>query len=140
VKLVIGADHRGYEHKEYIKSQLPEYEWIDVGATDSQPSDYPVFAHLAGKMIMEQAVDGGVLLCATGIGMSIVANRHKGVYAALVWNTEVAKLSKEHDNANMLVLPSDYVSFDDSLVCIRAWASATFFQGKYAHRLALIDD
>ena len=137
--LAIGADHRGFTYKTIIKERLDMFEWIDVGAYDAAPSDYPLFGHAVAQMVASGKVDGGILLCASGIGMSVVANRYPHVYAALVWSVEVARQSKEHDNANIVVLPSAYISVEDACLFIKHWQEASFLQGKYQRRIALID-
>jgi ribose 5-phosphate isomerase B len=140
VKFVIGADHRGYLYKEYIKKSIQKVEWIDVGAFDAARSDYPIFAHEAAQILQKGMVDGGILLCGSGIGMAIVANRYKGIRAALVWNVTVAQQSKEHDNANMLVLPSNYISEQEAVACITKWYKAQFLGGRYQERCDMIDN
>ena len=113
--------------------------WIDVGAFNEERSDYPLFAQLVCKEIVQGNAKFGVLVCGTGVGMAIAANRFRGIYAALAWNEHVARLSKEDDNANVLVLPSDFVSPEESIAMIRAWLSAKFQAGRYQQRLAMID-
>ncbi len=139
MKLAIGADHRGYEHKECIKKELSAITWSDVGAYDDQRSDYPVFAQRACLSLLRGDVDYAVLICGTGVGMSIVANRYKKVYAALVWSDEIAKQSKAHDAANVLVIPSDYVTCEQAVSMVRVWAKTEFEAGRYLERRAMID-
>ena len=95
MKIVIGSDHRGFRHKDFIKKNvsLPgrQLSWIDVGCSSEDSCDYPIFAHLVVKALQEKEADLGVLLCGTGVGMSIAANRFHGIYAGLAWNEEVAK-------------------------------------------------
>ena len=80
------------------------------------------------------------MLCATGVGMAIAANRFPNIYAGLAWNEEIARLSKEDDNVNVLVLPSDFVSNEQMIAMTRAWLSAQFNEGRYAKRIAMIDE
>ena len=119
MNIVIGADHRGYEHKEYIKKQLSNekkaIEWLDVGAFDMERSDYPVFAKAVAKAMLDGKAQLGILICGSGVGMAVVANRYPKIYAALVWNEAVARVSREHDNINVLVVPSDFVSAEQSI-------------------------
>ncbi len=130
IRVVIGADHKGYQLKESLK-QLTQIcgitiEWIDVGATSDDRSDYPVFAIKAIEVMKAGKADYAVLMCGTGVGMAVVANRYPGIYAALAWNEEIARLSKEDDSANVLVLPSDYVSESSARTMVCAWLSASF--------------
>jgi ribose 5-phosphate isomerase B len=139
MKIAIGADHRGFKHKEYIRSVMQDYEWLDVGAYDEQRSDYPVFAQCVCEAMRSRDVDFGVLICATGVGMAVAANRYAKIYAALAWNVEVAVLSKQHDASNILVLPSDYVSEQEAVVMIQAWLATAVSGERYHERIAMID-
>lgn len=143
MKIAIGADHRGFHHKEIIKQQLQipgkKIEWIDVGAHDDNRSDYPVFVKSVCFSMLDGVADAGILLCGSGVGMSIAANRFEKIYAALVWNEEVARTCKEDDNANVLVIPADFVTAAQSIVFIKAWLRSEFKNGRYHDRLAMID-
>jgi ribose 5-phosphate isomerase B len=143
MKIAIGADHRGYAYKEFIKKNLSintyNIELIDVGAYSDERSDYPIFAQAVARNIQEYVADQGILICGTGIGMVIAANRLRGVYAGIAWNKEVAAIIKEHDNVNILVLPSDFVKLEDSMEIVHAWQQAQFKGGRYQHRIDLID-
>ena len=135
----IGADHRGFAHKEAIKKFFADITWHDAGAYDTNRSDYPVFAHGVCHEILSGRAHGGILICGTGVGMAITANRYPGIYAGLVWNEDVARLAREHDNANILVIPSDFVSIDLAITLVRIWSQAQFLEGQYRQRLELID-
>lgn len=139
MKIIIGTDHRGYIHKENIKKKLPSIEWIDIGCFSEEPVDYPTIAHKAIELINQAEVHKAILLCGSGIGMSIATNRHKGIFAALVWNPLVAKQAKEQENANILVLPASYINIEQSIESITAWLDAQFLKGHYAIRCAIID-
>jgi ribose 5-phosphate isomerase B len=143
MNIAIGADHRGYHCKEYIKEKISsghdQITWLDVGAASTERSDYPIFAQLACKKMLEGQAEYAVLICGSGVGMAIVANRFARIYAAVAWNEKVARLSKEHDNANVLVLPSDFISKDQAVRMVRAWSRAYFLEGRYRERLNLID-
>src|SRR5579872_4127886 len=109
MNIVIGADHRGFQLKAYIKQYVVGADdpiaWIDVGTNNEERTDFPLFTQNACAMIQGNEAEKGILICGSGIGMSIAANRYGGIYAALVWNEEIATLAKEHNNANVLVLP-----------------------------------
>lgn len=143
MKLVIGADHRGFAIKEYIKEHMTEKTddiiWLDVGAFDSERSDYPVFAKEAAQAILDGQAEVGVLLCGTGAGMSMGANRFKGIYAALVWTDELAREAKEHDHANVLALPADYISGEQAVSMIRIWLQAKKLDDRYQERVEMLD-
>ena len=140
MKITIGADHRGFEHKDYIKKELHEYEWADVGAFNDERSDYPEFAQLVAPLVANGQADFGVLICGSGVGMAIAANRFAKVYAALAWDVPSACLSREHDKSNVLVIPSDFVTKEQSVHMIKAWLQAEFRGGRYQKRIDMIDE
>lgn len=139
MKIIIGTDHRGYHHKEYIKKTLHSVMWLDIGCFSTQSVDYPTIANQAIELLYKKEALKAILLCGSGIGMSIATNRHKGIFAALVWNSLVATQAKEHENANILILPASYISMEKSVACITAWLEAQFLNGHYALRCNMID-
>ncbi len=144
MKIAIGADHRGYDIKELIKEivtdiDLITIEWIDVGAFNKERSDYPTFAQLAAHELLEKKADLGVLICGSGLGMAIAANRFRGIYAAVAWNEESARVGREDDNTNLLVLPSDFLDGEQVIAILRAWLRAEFKGGRHQDRLRMID-
>jgi len=143
MKIAIGTDHRGVAHKEFIKKNLTvsglDIIWIDVGCDTTESCHYPEFAQFVAQKIQNKEVDVGILLCGTGVGMSIAANRFGGVYAGLAWNEAVAKLNKEHDHVNVLVLPADFISHEQSVAMIAAWLQTEKLDGKYKKRIEMID-
>ncbi len=140
--IAIGCDHRGFDHKQ----QLLEYfsanniEYIDVGAFDIQRSDYPEFAIKVAQAIQQKKADAGILICGSGVGMAITANRFEGIYAGVVWNSEVARVAREHDNVNVLVLPSDYISIEVAQACVMHWMQAHFLGDRYQQRITMINE
>lgn len=143
VRLSIGCDHRGFELKQCLLKETRfgnvDVTWHDVGAYSSERTDYPLYTFPVVKEILNGTADAGILLCGSGIGVSIAANRFKGIYAGIVWNVEVARLAKEHDNVNLLILPADYIEYDLSKACITAWLQASFLQERYQKRLEMIE-
>lgn len=138
----IGADHRGFALKEFLKQQTFgsfNVSWHDVGAFSPERSDYPCFAIAISEHIRSGKTNFGVLLCGNGIGVSIVANRYKNIYCGLVWNPAVARSAREDDNINVLALPADYLSPDDTRAIIFAWLDARFKGGRYQERIDMID-
>jgi len=145
MKIAIGTDHRGFSYKEFIKKNLKKInnqiiEWSDVGCYSSDTCDYPIFAKLVAQAVQSGEADLGILLCGSGVGVSIAANRFKGIYAGLAWNEETARLGKEHDNVNVLVFPADVVSEEMLIPMITAWLQASFLGGRYQKRLEMIDE
>ncbi len=143
MKLVIGSDHRGFHMKLLLQEQIRKHEgvaieWLDAGCFSAERCDYPIFAEKVVKTILAKDADAGILLCGSGVGMSIAANRFPGIYAALVWNETGAHLSKEHDNANVLVLPANFIAAHDAVQMVNAWLNAKFLGGRYQQRLEMI--
>lgn len=143
MQIAIGADHRGYDQKEEIKREIgklhPSVKWIDVGTYNKERTDYPIYVTKVCDELLSGATKLGILLCGSGVGMSIAANRHPKIYAALVWNEEVARMSKSDDNANVLVLPADFISKECAVAIVNAWLTTQFKGGRYQERLQMID-
>lgn len=143
VRIAIGADHRGYELKQRLQRDCSvegmTIDWHDVGAYDTQRSDYPEFGIKVARLVQNGEVNFGILLCGTGVGMAIAANRFERIYAALAWNEDIARESREDDYANVLVLPADHISYDEACKSINAWLKATPQPGRYQNRIAMID-
>jgi ribose 5-phosphate isomerase B len=139
IKIAIGADHRGFELKSAIQKELTNITWHDCGTHSIERTDYPIFAHAVVKELLNKNVEAGVLLCGTGIGMAIAANRHVGVRAALAWSNAIAIRAKEEDYANILVLPADYVTVEQAVTMIKSWLSARHKEGRYKERIIMLD-
>lgn len=141
--IAIGNDHHGFVQKQIIKEQLTienqPIEWLDVGSYGPERVNYPPYGIAVAHSLREGEAQYGILLCGTGVGMAIVANRFKGIYAAVAWNEELARKSKEDDKANILVIPSDYVRNEDVIKMIKAWILASFKGGRYQERIEMID-
>ena len=140
MKIIIGSDHRGYDLKEKIKDNFKNIEWIDVGTDSKVRTDYPIYAQLACKKIVEGIADKAVLICGSGVGIAIAANRFRKIYAALCWNEMVARMAKEDDSCNVLVLPADFVTDQKAYEIIKAWLDAEFKEDlSYKRRLDMLD-
>lgn len=139
MKIGIGCDHRGYELKEFIKNYLKEkkYEMIDFGTYTNDSVDYPDYAIPIGEKVAKGELDRGILICYSGIGMSIVANKVKGVYAALVHDEEEAILSRKHNNSNILVL-SGKTEPEKAKKIVEIWLNTEFESGRHEKRLSKI--
>ncbi|MBU4269582.1 RpiB/LacA/LacB family sugar-phosphate isomerase [Candidatus Dependentiae bacterium] len=135
MKISIGSDHRGVELKSKIISNFLNIEWVDVGAYDLTKTDYPIYAKKVAQNILDNNSELGILICGSGVGMSIAANRYKHIYAALCWNPEVAAAARCDDMANILALPADYISLDLAFEIVNAWLKAEFKGGRYQTRL-----
>lgn len=143
LKIALGADHRGFAFKQLLITRYKHapysIEWLDCGAHSIERSDYPVFAQEATKKILAGHADRAILLCGTGTGMAIAANRYKKIYAAVAWNAEIARKGREDDYVNVLCLPADYCTYDELVIIIDAWLSAEPKAGRYAQRLEMLD-
>ena len=141
--IAIGTDHRGFKQKELLKQMQSLagciIAWQDVGCMSEKRCDYPPFAQAVCKLILEKKADYGILLCGSGIGMSIAANRFSGIYAGLVWNPTIARVAREDDHINVLVLPADYLTPHEVVAITTAWLSAQEKSGRYVDRLTMID-
>lgn len=138
----VGADHAGYAMKERVVTELRRlgYTPLDLGPGSEASVDYPDYAHSVAGMIERGDAQRGVLLCGTGLGMACAANRHPGVRAAVVWSDEIARLSREHNNANILVLPARFIPESDALGILRIWLETTFAGGRHSRRIEKIDN
>lgn len=140
-RIPIGADHAGYALKERLIAELTAlgYEPIDVGTHSTASTDYPDFAHPVAHEVEAGEAKRGVLLCGTGLGMSYAANRHHGVRAAVAWTPEVARLSRAHNDANVLVLPARFVSEREGVDILKAWLDTPFEGGRHERRIQKIE-
>ena len=138
----VASDHAGFEMKERLVEELKKlgYEPQDLGARDSStPDDYPDYAHQVAKDVSRGAVKRGILLCGSGIGMDMVANRYRGVRAALAWMPEIGAMSRRHNDSNVLVLPARFMSNEDGVATMKAWLDAKFEGGRHERRVEKID-
>jgi ribose 5-phosphate isomerase B len=140
MKIAIGSDHRGFEAKEQIKSIVTQlgHEFIDVGTTDSNPVDYPDPAYLAALAVSNRQADMAILACATGIGMSIAANKIKGVRAAICHDELNARISRDHNDANVLCLSGDQVNEVLLRKIVEVWLDTEFSGGRHKRRVSKI--
>lgn len=137
----IGADHAGFPLKERLKAELAAlgYQVEDVGTHSDASVDYPDFAHQVAARVESGRAARGVLLCGSGLGMSVAANRHPGVRAAVAWTPEIARLSREHNDANVLVLPARFLTEGQGREILRIWLTTEFEGGRHARRVEKIE-
>jgi ribose 5-phosphate isomerase B len=137
----IGADHAGFALKERLKGELREmgYEVDDVGTTSEDSVDYPDFAHQVANRVERGEAQRGILLCGSGLGMAYAANRHHGVRAAVAWSPEIARLSREHNDANVLVLPTWFLEAETGVEILRTWLDTKFEGGRHVRRVEKIE-
>lgn len=139
--IALGSDHGGYKLKEEIKKYLNEIgiEYKDFGTNSEERCDYPIFAEAVAKSVQDKECEIGILICKTGFGMTIVANKFKGIRCAPCYDEETAKQAKEHSNVNILSLPAAYVTTSKAIQIMRTWIGSQFLGGRYSERLQMIE-
>jgi len=141
-RILVGADHVGFKLKNRLVDELKKlgYEPIDVGPKQLDPADdYPDYAKPVAKAVSSGAVQRGVLTCGTGLGMSYAANRFPKVRAALAWNEQIAELSRQHGDSNLLVLPAQFVSEEQGVNILHKWLETNFEGGRHQRRIEKIE-
>ena len=142
VKLAFASDHGGVELKDAVKEILiaEGYEIEDLGTYGTESVDYPVFGKKCAEFVAEGNVEKGVVFCGSGIGISIAANKVKGIRCALITNEEYAILAAEHNNANMLAFGGRFTGTEEAVRCIKVWLETPFGGGRHANRVNLLDE
>ena len=137
MKLGIGSDHAGYDMKEYLKKYLSEagHELVDFGTNSSDSTDYPDYAHPVATAVEKGEVELGLLMCGSGNGINMTANKHQGIRAALAWTPEIAELARLHNDANILSLPARFISEAQGIAIVDAFLSAAFEGGRHGRRV-----
>ena len=140
--IAIGSDHGGYKLKEEIKKYLEEknIKYKDYGVMDEEREDYPVIAKKVAKSIQNKECDSGILICRSGLGMSIVANKFKGIRCTPCHNEYTAKYSRLHNNSNVLAIGADDVTVNEAICILRMWLETEFEGGRHQERLEIIKD
>jgi ribose 5-phosphate isomerase B len=140
-KILIASDHAGFELKEQLERALGElgFDVQDLGTNSPESTDYADYAHPLAQKVSGGEVQRGVLLCGTGLGMSYTANRYPHVRAAVAWNPEIAKLSREHNDSNVLVVPARFVTEAQGVAILRTWLDTPFEGGRHARRVDKIE-
>ncbi|HEU5289759.1 MAG TPA: ribose 5-phosphate isomerase B [Cyclobacteriaceae bacterium] len=139
-KIAIGADHAGFEYKELLKKWLEKngYPVKDFGTFSTDSVDYPDFAHPVASAVENKEFNLGLLLCGSGNGVAITANKHQGVRAALCWNEEVAELARHHNNANIVCIPARFVTYEVAEKILDRFLHASFEGGRHERRVEKI--
>lgn len=140
-KIAIGSDHAGFELKSELISYLNEQKvgLIDKGCFSIARADYPDAAHAVAESVISQEAEFGILMCGSGNGINMSANKHKGIRSALCWNSEIAALARQHNDANILTLPARYMSLEEAKKCVDVFLSEKFEGGRHADRVNKID-
>lgn len=135
--IAIGSDHAGFLFKEILKKRLNDQKHtvLDFGTDSAESTDYPDFAHPVANAIQNKEASLGVLICGSGNGVCMTANKHKGVRAALCWNDELAALARQHNNANILCLPARFIPEVEALSILEVFLNTPFEGGRHERRV-----
>ncbi|MBN1124719.1 MAG: ribose 5-phosphate isomerase B [Sedimentisphaerales bacterium] len=141
MKIVIASDHRGFAMKEHIWTIVSElgHECIDFGCFDEQPVDYPEMAYAAAVAVVNHEAERAILICSSGMGMCIAANKVKGIRAVTCYDQLNARVSRTHNNANVLCLPGDLLGSDELRKMVDVWLNTEFSGGRHERRLKKIE-
>lgn len=133
----MGGDHAGFEYKELLKQFLTDagHQVSDFGPHSNASVDYPDFAHPLAKSVEKGECEMGILICGSGNGVAITANKHQGIRAALCWNEELGALARQHNNANVLCLPARFISADTAQAIVSVFISTAFEGGRHLNRV-----
>lgn len=139
-KIAICSDHAGFELKELIKNDLGAtgVEFTDFGTFSTASCDYPDFAHPMAEAIEKGEFEYGIAICGSGNGISMTVNKHQGIRAALCWTPEIARLARQHNNANVLSLPARYISEEEAFEIVEDFFTTDFEGGRHEVRVAKI--
>lgn len=140
MKIGIGADHRGFESKELLIAHLEKmgFSVLDFGTQSSDSCDYPDVAFPLAKAVSKGKLKRGILICGSGIGMSIAANKVRGAYAALCMNAKMAKMARNHNNSNIISLGASFLGINDMKKIVDIWLSEPFEGGRHRRRFSKI--
>ena len=136
----LACDHAAYELKEYLKTVLDSkgIEYKDFGCFSSESVDYPDFAHPLAEAVESGECYPGIAMCGTGNGISMTLNKHQGIRAALCWNEEIARLARQHNDANILSMPARFISKEEAVKIMEAFLSSDFEGGRHERRIKKI--
>jgi len=140
-KIVIGGDHAGFEYKSELVNTLKELGWTveDKGTKSLDSCDYPDFVHPVAQEVEDKTATFGVIVCGSGNGVAMTANKHKDVRAALSWNTEIAELARQHNDANIISVPARYVDIETAKEMVTKFVSTDFEGGRHQRRVDKIN-
>lgn len=141
MKIVIGSDHAGFSLKEFLKKYFSEkgYVVIDKGTYSTDSVDYPDYGHAIANAVLNNECDFGIAICGSGNGINMAVNKHKGIRGALCWNAEIARLAKQHNNANVISLPGRFIDEKTAIDILEAYINAEFEGGRHQKRIEKID-
>ncbi len=135
--IAIGSDHAGFERKESLKKYLQSkgYDIKDFGTFSEESTDYPIYAHKVAKAVASGDADLGIVICGSGNGVCMTVNKHPGIRGALAWREDIARLARQHNNANILCLPGRFINDEEAQRITEAWLNAQFEGGRHERRI-----
>ena len=136
-RIAIGSDHAGYDLKEKVKYYLKNKDILfeDFGPFSDDRVDYPDFAHPVAKAVEDKSVDIGILICGSGNGINMSANKHQGIRSALCWREDIAEMARLHNDANIIALPARYISEELAINCVKVFLKTDFEGGRHLERV-----
>ena len=141
MKLILGSDHAGFNHKEQLIKTIKEkkIDFVDLGTKGPDSVDYPDYAHLVSKEILKDKSNIGILICGSANGVAMAANKHNGIRAAICWNIDIATLAVTHNNSNILCLPARFISKEEQKLIFEAFIKSSFEGGRHKIRVDKIN-
>jgi len=135
--IAIGSDHAGFQSKQFVIEYLNSkgIQFVDFGCESDNSVDYPEYAHKVASAVERNELDFGILICGSGQGVNITANKHQGIRSALCWSKEIASLSRQHNNANVLALPGRFLTIEEIIEIIDVFLSTSFEGGRHQNRV-----
>mgnify|MGYP002738926283 CR=1 FL=1 len=140
MRVAIGCDHAGYDLKEYLKSYLEGlgHEWDDKGTNGPESTDYPEYAHAVADAVAGGDASKGIVICGSGNGVAMSANKHGGIRCALCWTPEIAELARQHNDANVLAIPARFVTRNEAAAMVKTFLNTDFEGGRHQRRVEKI--
>jgi len=137
IKIAVASDHAGYERKQAVLKYLQELgiEYKDFGAFTAESSDYPDFAHPLADAVSKGEFNEGITLCGSGNGINMTANKHQGIRSAICWMPEIARLARQHNDANVCALPARYITDEEAVEIVKIFLETNFEGGRHQNRI-----
>ena len=141
MKLILGSDHAGFNHKEQLIKTIKEkkIDFVDLGTKGPDSVDYPDYAHLVSKETLKDKSNIGILICGSANGVAMAANKHNGIRAAICWNIDIATLAVTHNNSNILCLPARFITTEEQKLIFEAFIKSSFKGGRHKIRVDKIN-
>ena len=141
MKIALGSDHAGFNYKNNLIEELEEegFDSVDFGPESSESVDYPDYVHPVAEAVKSGECDFGILICGSGNGVAMTANKHQGIRAAVCWSEEIAVLARKHNNANIICIPGRFIEYDDASDMVELFLNTEFEGGRHQRRVDKIN-